>query len=209
MTARWGPLGWITLHSVAANYPENPSAEDKVIAKKFVELFAETISCPSCKGHFGTMYQSYISKNPSWLSSRAAFFVFVCRAHNTVNMRLDKPVVRTVRDSIDTLQSLTRITPPAEYRHQYLNYLIKNWAQPYAEGFIMSRSVREMKKINDEYWNLRETNFDIQIPEQDVLQSISPTRTAAGRTIPGLTATGEPVKVGFTLKSGRFSLIGR
>lgn len=73
----------------------------------------------------------------------------------------------------------------------------------------MSRAVREMKKINEEYWNLRETNFDIQIPEHDVLQNISPTRTAAGRNMPGLTSSGEPVKVGFTLKSGRFSLIGR
>jgi len=208
MTSRWGPLGWITLHSISANYPENPSSEDKAIAKKFVELFADTISCPSCKSHFGIMYHSYISKNPTWLSSRATFFVFVCRAHNTVNMRLDKPVVRTVRDSIDTLQALTRITPPDEYRQQYLNYLMRNWAQPYAEGFMMSHAVREMKKINDEYWNARETNFDIRIPEQDVLQSIFPTRTATGRNIPGLTAAGQPVKVGFTLKSGRFSLIG-
>jgi hypothetical protein len=89
-----------------------------------------------------------------------------------------------------------------------LNYLIKNWAQPYAEAFMMSRAVREMKQINDEYWNLRETNFDIKIPEQDVLQSITHTRTSTGHNIPGLTATGERVKGGFTLKSGRFSLIG-
>jgi hypothetical protein len=124
-------------------------------------------------------------------------------------MRLDKPVVKTVRDSIDTLQALTRITSPEEYRRQYLTYLIRNWSQPYAEGFMMSRAVREMKKINEEYWNLRETNFDIQIPEQDVLHSITPTRTANGGNIPGLTLSGETVKVGFAFKSGRFSLIGR
>jgi hypothetical protein len=124
-------------------------------------------------------------------------------------MRLDKPTVATVRDSIDTLQTLTKITNPAEYRRQYLVYLMRNWAQPNADGFMMSRAVREMKKINDEYWNLRETNFDIQLPEQDVLQNIAPTRTAAGRNIPGLNASGEPVKVGFSLRSGRFSLIGR
>lgn len=209
MTARWGPLGWITLHSVSANYPENPTAQDKAIAKKFVELFAETITCPSCKNHFGTMYHSYVSKNPTWLNSRETFFVFVCRAHNTVNMRLDKPVVQTVRDSIHTLQALTRITPPEEYRRQYLNYLMRNWAQPYPEGFMMSHAVREMKKINDEYWNLRETNFNIQIPEQVVVQNITATRSATGGSIPGLTLTGETVKVGFTFKSGRFSLIGR
>ena len=209
MTARWGPLGWITLHSVSANYPENPTAQDKAIAKKFVELFAETITCPSCKNHFGTMYHSYVSKNPTWLNSRETFFVFVCRAHNTVNMRLDKPVVQTVRDSIDTLQALTHITPPEEYRRQYLNYLMRNWAQPYPEGFMMSHAVREMKKINDEYWNLRETNFNIQIPEQVVVQNITATRSATGGSIPGLTLTGETVKVGFTFKSGRFSLIGR
>lgn len=209
MTSRWGPLGWITLHSISANYPENPTDADKMILKKFMDLFAETISCPSCKSHFGSMFQTYIVRNPSWWNSRATFFTFVCRAHNTVNKRLDKPVIQSIQDSIDTLHILTKITPAIEYRKRYFSYLQRNWASPDAEGFMMSRSVREMIKINREYWDPRETAFDIRIPEADVLQPIVSTRGPTGNVLPGLKADGSPVQVGFSLRSGRFSLIRR
>jgi len=209
MTSRWGPLGWITLHSISANYPEHPSDADKMILKKFIELFAETISCPSCKSHFGIMYHTYITRNPSWWNSRANVFLFVCRAHNTVNRRLDKPIIPSVMSSIDTLLMLTRVTPPKEYRKQYLMYLQRNWASPDAEGFMMSRAVREMIKINSEYWDPRETNFAIQIPENDILEAIIPTRSQTGGVLPGLKSDGSPVQVGFSLRSGRFSLIRR
>lgn len=209
MTSRWGPLGWITLHSISANYPDSPSPADKVLVKKFIELFTETISCPSCKGHFASMYHTYISRYPDWWNSKADLFTFVCRAHNTVNRRLDKPIIHSVRDSIDTLQMLTKVTSAAEYRARYIMYLQRNWASPDAEGFMMSRAVREMAKINNEYWNQRETNFDIQIPEVDVIQPIMHIRGPTGNVLPGLKPDGNPVQVGFSLRSGRFSLIRR
>jgi FAD-linked sulfhydryl oxidase len=209
MTARWGPLGWLTLHSISANYPENPSYSDKLVLKKFIDMFAETISCPSCRVHFGSMYQTYIARNPFWWDSRAQLFTFICRAHNTVNARLDKPIIQTIRDSIDTLIMLTKNTSAKEYRNQYLSYLQRNWASPDAEGFMMSRSVREMIKINNEYWNLRETNFSVEIPEADIVRPIIHIRGPSGNVLPGLKSDGSPVQVGFSLRSGRFSLIRR
>ena len=209
MTARWGPLGWLTLHSISANYPENPTYADKMVLKKFVDLFGETISCPSCKTHFGSMYQTYMVRNPSWWDSRAEVFAFVCRAHNTVNARLDKPIIQTVRDSIDTLLMLTKNTSAMEYRNQYLLYLQRNWATPDSEGFMMSRSVREMIKINNEYWNPRETNFNVQIPEADIVRPIMSIRSHTGTVLPGLKPDGNPIQIGFSLRSGRFSLIRR
>jgi hypothetical protein len=209
MTSRWGPLGWITLHSISANYPEHPTDADKMILKKFIELFAETISCPSCKSHFGIMYHTYIARHPSWWNSRANLFLFICRAHNTVNRRLDKPIIPSVMSSIDTLLMLTKVTSPKEYRKQYLIYLQRNWASPDAEGFMMSRAVREMIKINAEYWDPRETNFAIRIPEGDVLETIVPVRSQTGAVLPGLKSDGSPLQVGFSLRSGRFSLVRR
>jgi Erv1 / Alr family len=209
MTARWGPLGWLTLHSISANYPENPSYSDKMVVKRFIDLFAETISCPSCKTHFGSMYQTYMARNQNWWNSRAEVFAFVCRAHNTVNARLDKPIIQTVRDSIDTLLMLTKNTSAMEYRKQYLLYLQRNWASPDAEGFMMSRSVREMIKINNEYWNPRETNFNVEIPEADIVRPIMSIRSHTGTVLPGLKPDGSALQVGFSLRSGRFSLIRR
>lgn len=209
MTSRWGPIGWMTLHSISANYPEEPTNTDKLILKKFMDLFAETISCPSCKSHFASMFQTYIARHPNWWNSRANLFTFVCRAHNTVNRRLDKPIIQSIQDSIDTLHILTKVTSATEYRKQYLIYLQRNWASPDSEGFMMSRSVREMIKINAEYWNLRETEFNIRVPEVDVLQPIIPTRGPSGNVLPGLKADGTQVQVGFSLRSGRFSLVRR
>jgi FAD-linked sulfhydryl oxidase len=209
MTARWGPLGWITLHSISANYPEDPSQADKLILKKYVGLFADTISCPSCKSHFLTMFNTYTSRNPNWWDSRANLFTFICRAHNTVNRRLDKPIIQSIRDSIDTLLELTKITNASEYRRQYLVYLQRNWSSPDAEGFMMGHAVREMAKINAEYWNPRETNFAITVPESDVLQPIVPVRGPTGSLLPGMRSDGSPAQVGFSLRSGRFSLVRR
>ena len=209
MTARWGPLGWMTLHSISANYPDYPSPSDKAILRKFMDLFADTISCPSCKLHFGSMFHTYITRTPSWADSKRDLFVFVCRAHNTVNIRLDKPRPKTVQECIDTLQSIARVTSAQTYREKYLSYLLKNWSYPDASGFIMSRSVREMIKINADYWNPRETNFEVSFPEVDILQPIIAVKDSRGKPLPGLTDSGAPVKVGFTLRSGRFSLIGR
>jgi hypothetical protein len=209
MTARWGPLGWLTLHSISANYPENPTPEDKLILKKFIDLFGDTISCPSCKAHFGSMYQTYIARNPYWWNSRAELFTFICRAHNTVNSRLDKPIIQSIRDSIDTLIMLTKNTSASEYRRQYLLYLQRNWASPDSQGFIMSRSVREMMKINNEYWNHRETNFSVEIPEADIVRPILNVRGPSATVLPNIISEGAPVRVGFSLRSGRFSLIRR
>lgn len=209
MTARWGPLGWLTLHSISANYPENPTHEDKLILKKFLDLFADTISCPSCKAHFGSMYQTYMERNPYWWNSRAEFFTFICRAHNTVNSRLDKPIIQSIRDSIDTLIMLTKNTSASEYRRQYLMYLQRNWASPDSQGFMMSRSVREMIKINNEYWNHRETNFSVEIPEADIVRPILNVRGPSATVLPNIISDGAPVRVGFSLRSGRFSLIRR
>jgi len=209
MTARWGPLGWMTLHSISANYPVVATHADKLIVTKFINLFADTISCPSCKVHFGTMFQSYVARNPSWADGRSNLFLFVCRAHNTVNIRLDKPVIQTVQESIDTLVMLTKVTSASEFRKQYLIYLQRNWARPDAEGFMMSASVREMMKINNEYWNLRETEFAINIPEANVTQPIIQIRGPNGQVLPGLKDDGTPLQVGFSLRAGRFSLIRR
>jgi hypothetical protein len=209
MTARWGPLGWLTLHSISANYPENPTHEDKLILKKFLDLFADTISCPSCKAHFGSMYQTYMERNPYWWNTRAELFTFICRAHNTVNSRLDKPIIQSIRDSIDTLIMLTKNTSASEYRRQYLMYLQRNWASPDSQGFIMSRSVREMIKINNEYWNHRETNFSVEIPEADIVRPILNVRGPSATVLPNIISDGAPVRVGFSLRSGRFSLIRR
>ena len=211
MTAVWGPMGWITLHSISVNYPEYPKADDKVIVKKFLELFIETISCPSCKGHFGNMYKSYTLQNPSWADSRYNLFLFVARAHNTVNNRLDKPRIQSVGDCLKTFQSNIAHISPYQFRQTYLGYLTRNWSREQSgEGYMRMAMVNEMKKINDQYWNPRELDVnDLTINSNaNVLEFIlqDPAKYSVSPSIP-VFANNPNIQIGF--KNGRLKLGGR
>jgi len=173
-TKIWGPLGWMTLHSISLIYPEKPSHADMEILKKFMSLFADTITCPDCKHHFAKMFESYKSRNPYWYISRQEFFLFVARAHNTVNMRLDKPRISTVAECIETFKRNTLVTRGAIYRNNYISYLIRNWSIEHSgESFILVNSAREMLKINNEYWSPRDKgNTVVNIAEENIMTPI-------------------------------------
>ena len=145
MTALWGPLGWMTLHSVSINYPDSPSDAERQICSRFLDLFTETITCHICKSHFQRMLQTYRVLHPDYLHSKQNFFLFAVRAHNTVNRRLDKPTVKSIAEALTTLQA----------------------------GLFAAQKIRELEKINTEYWNLRETSYVQFFYEADVLETIS------------------------------------
>lgn len=219
-TKFWGPLGWMTLHSVSAIYPENPTRDERMLVEKFVELFKDSITCIHCKTHFSGMLNTYKQKHPEWSSSRYDLFMFVCRAHNTVNRRLDKPVFPTLQSCIDSLKQITKITSGITYRDSYINYLISNWRREMsAEGYINGDIARRMKKINEEYFNPRDTNFvDFSLNRDgDVLEFIQENvrRYELGVGIPNMgniinqsqgTAVQLP-KVGFKMRGGKLKII--
>lgn len=220
MTAIWGPLGWLTLHSISVNYPEIPKLEDKAIVRKFIDLLAETISCPSCKSHFTSIYNTYTSQNLNWADSRYNLYLFIVRAHNTVNKRLDKPRPSTVAESLTMLQMATKLKAPSEYRNSYIKYLMNNWAREGGgEGMIQLGNVKEMRKINEQYWNLRETTFDnLEFPESDILTDIVSTprferayylpsrQPPIGNSAIHMTQQGQQPSVGLKFRGGRFLL---
>ena len=174
MTALWGPLGWMTLHSVSINYPDSPSDVERQICSRFLDLFTETISCHICKSHFQRMLQTYRVLHPDYLNSKQNFFLFTVRAHNTVNKRLDKPTVKSIAEALTTLQAATSQTSPAEYRQKYIEYLRRTWGSDHsANGLFAGQKIRELEKINTEYWNLRETSYVQFFYEADVLETIS------------------------------------
>lgn len=209
MTARWGPLGWMTLHSIAANYPDVPSSSDVSILNMFMESFRETIACPSCKNHFTSMFATYKSIHPEWASSKFNLFVAVCRMHNTVNKRLDKPIQQTLEECITTLQNATKNTSPEKFRIAYLNYLMSNWAPQHSgDGFIASGHVRQMIKINNEYWVPRETQYSDLNFTQDAgvaeLVPVNPKMYEVSKGIPNF--VGIPKSVGFRITGGKLRL---
>jgi len=201
-TKYWGPLGWMTLHSVSLIYPDTPTAEERAIMDKFIRLFAETISCPTCKDHFQRLLSLYTANHPEYLNSKQDLAVFVFRAHNSVNRKLDKPRQATVAECLETLKLNTKHTTFSHFRKAYITYLINNWKRELSGyGTIIKRSAMELQKINNEYFNLREIDIStIVLQEADVLDFIDKQEVRVSRTL----FTGN---VGF--KGGKLKLAGR
>ena len=172
MTKVWGPMGWMTLHSISICYPEEPTDSDKRILNEFMNAFGGCITCIHCRQHFAYMFADYKSKIPTWANSRKDLFLAVCRMHNAVNKRLDKPQPKTVTQCIDSLKRATSYTSPRDFREKYSAYLLRDWwgQRHTGEGLDGYKSAEIVKKINEEYWNKREISYDdIAFEEDNVL----------------------------------------
>ena len=157
MTSVWGPLGWMTLHSISHNYPENPTPVEKQLVSQWIELFRDTITCPSCSGHFGDLLVIYASTYPYYLDSRREFMLFTYRAHNTVNRRLDKPIYHLVEECEEIFVRNLITRPTREYRIAYLTHIQRHWTMMRdMNGISKLRKVGEMNRIEQQYWSVRE-----------------------------------------------------
>jgi hypothetical protein len=154
MTKIWGPQGWVTLHSVAALFPEHPSPEEIRLIQTWIQCFANTIICPSCQGHFKKMVETYRASRPQMFSSRNELTLFVLRAHNTVNRRLGKKVY-TLEESWKILQTWS-----PDYcrwqRRNYLHHIQQQWAsQVSMQGIVALADVKQLNTAEVGYWGTR------------------------------------------------------
>lgn len=164
MTSIWGPLGWMTLHSTAFAYPESPTGSEKELMQTWLDMFRDTITCPSCKGHFTTMLANYRAQFPTMLHNRHEFVIFTFRAHNAVNKRLNKPVYSSVEDCLATLRNNVKNRSAKDYRVSYINHITRHWRTLQdVSGIVALKKVTEMKRIELEYVTQRDTNFAISI----------------------------------------------
>lgn len=81
--AKWGYSGWITLFSVACNYPEPIINNQKILYKNFFDLLQYTLPCSVCCGHYGT--HCGIIEIDSYLNSRKSLIDWILHIHNRVN----------------------------------------------------------------------------------------------------------------------------
>lgn len=81
-----GQAGWTLLHTIAANQPEQPTAEESQRMMSFLQALGHVYPCATCASHFRQHYTSH----PIDASSRTAISMWVCEAHNEVNVRNGK-----------------------------------------------------------------------------------------------------------------------
>lgn len=165
-------MGWMTLHSISVAYPDDPSETDKQILEQFMSAFGGCITCVHCRNHFRIMFSDYKSKIPTWKNSKKDLFLTICRLHNAVNKRLDKPQPKTVAECIEFLKRATSYTSQHDFRERYSNYLLGDWRRNRmtSEGVTGYSSAETVKKINEDYWNTREVSFsNVSFEEDNVL----------------------------------------
>ena len=164
MTAIWGPLGWMTLHSTAFAYPDNPTPTERDLMYSWLDMFRDTITCPSCREHFTQMLGNYRSQFPGMLQNRQEFVLFTFRAHNAVNRRLGKPLQNTVEQCMDTLRNNVKLNSAKGYRNAYLVHISRHWSIfRDVSGMIAIKKINEMRKIENDYVASRDKNFTIGI----------------------------------------------
>lgn len=162
MTAIWGPLGWMTLHSVALSYSEVPTDSEKLLMSKWLDLFRDTITCVHCREHFTNMLAKYRNFNPTFLNSRQSLVIATFRMHNTVNKRLTKPIYNTVAECVSTLEQTFQHRPALDYRTAYLNHITNYWkSMQDISGIVAVRKIQEMKKIEREYFTSKSISFSV------------------------------------------------
>ena len=71
-----------------ARFPEQPTPDDSLALKTYIQLFARLYPCGDCASHF----QKLLARYPPQTSGRNAAAGWACFVHNEVNKRLKKEV---------------------------------------------------------------------------------------------------------------------
>lgn len=83
-----GRATWTFLHTMAAQYPDNPSETQKKEMTDFMSIFSRVYPCWFCASDF----QKWMTKSPPQVDSKDILSKWLCKAHNEVNVKIGKPV---------------------------------------------------------------------------------------------------------------------
>nr|UOX61108.1 MAG: sulfhydry1 oxidase Erv1-like protein [Diabrotica toursvirus 3a] len=88
----WGEKYWFFLHSIAANYPENPSLLHKEVVANLIKGLPLLLPCRECATHAFNYIKHYIDDMDLIVENRKELELFFENFHNAVNIRIHKPV---------------------------------------------------------------------------------------------------------------------
>ncbi|KAI7874989.1 hypothetical protein K492DRAFT_137054 [Lichtheimia hyalospora FSU 10163] len=86
--AELGRSTWKLLHTMAAQFPDNPTDEEREALTHYFTLLSRLYPCGECAAHFQLLLERY----PPQTSSKVAVSQWLCAIHNKVNERLGKEV---------------------------------------------------------------------------------------------------------------------
>ncbi|KAL9371116.1 hypothetical protein Peur_036256 [Populus x canadensis] len=83
-----GRATWTFLHTLAAQYPEHPTRQQKKDVKELMAILSRMYPCQECADHF----KEVLRVNPVQAGSHVEFSQWLCHVHNVVNRSLGKLV---------------------------------------------------------------------------------------------------------------------
>ncbi len=88
-TSKWGPHAWFFLHTVAYNYPANPTEEKKAEYRQFFTNLASILPCVYCRNSYTNFLQTYPITSEV-LANHLSFNRWFYLIHSKVNEKLGK-----------------------------------------------------------------------------------------------------------------------
>ena len=87
----WGPKLWFFIHTIAINYPDNPSNLDKQKYNMFFESLKHIIPCEKCRlNYIENLNEMPVINN---LDNATTLFRWTVDLHNKVNSEIGKPIL--------------------------------------------------------------------------------------------------------------------
>lgn len=87
----WGPHAWRFMHAVALTYPVQPTEQDKRAAFQFFSALEHLLPCEACKLNYTKELKMFPLVEA--LESKQQLNEWLTALHNSVNKRLNKPVM--------------------------------------------------------------------------------------------------------------------
>jgi FAD-linked sulfhydryl oxidase len=82
-----GRATWLFLHTLAAQFPDDPTRQQEKDARDLIHILTRAYPCEVCAAHFAEI----VKRDPPDTSSGMALQQWACAAHNEVNASLGKP----------------------------------------------------------------------------------------------------------------------
>jgi hypothetical protein len=118
---------------------------------------------------------NYRAQFPNMLYSRRDFLLFTFRAHNAVNKRIGKPIYPTVQACFEALRNNVKFNKSVTFRISYTNRITLHWRVfQDASGMAAMKRIHQIKKIELQYMTPRSNEFEVDIPEDNVVVTIGP-----------------------------------
>jgi hypothetical protein len=117
----WGKCGWVLIHSIAVNYPNNPSPSEKENTIKFFTLLGDMLPCRYCRQH----YHENLKTIPINADSKMDLIWWTIDLHNKVNIITGKKVLSR-KEALQKIIAMYKKYPdnPEGYQYLYIGLLL-------------------------------------------------------------------------------------